>query len=210
MPKGRLALSRVRIRVPSSTSHTVLLAGRQRCVLVRTGYCRPQIVGIILNMSDAIILFSHGSVLCGAGQNLTELAARMQARGDAAMVEVGYLNYSEPRFGETVRSCVARGATEIIVVPYFLVAGKFVKEDLPQCIANAERAYPNVKMRVAEAVRFHPALADALLACAERAQAPAAWRDTKAQAAAFCRASKRCPLYGSNDCPATRASEMVV
>ncbi len=178
--------------------------------LLRPGYSSLQFVGIILSMSDAIILFSHGSVLCGAGQNLAELAARMQARGDAAIVEVGYLNYSEPRFGETVRTCVARGATEITVVPYFLVAGKFVKEDMPRCIADAERAYPSVKFRVAEAVRFHPVLADALLACAERAQAPADWRDTKAQAAAFCRASKRCPLYGSNDCPAARTSEIGV
>ena len=165
------------------------------------------IVGIIFTMSDAIILFSHGSVLCGAGQNLAELAIRMQARGDAPVVEVGYLNYSDPRFPDTVRRCVERGATNITVVPYFLVAGKFVKEDLPIFIADAQQRYPNITVRVAEALRYHPTLADALLACAERAQDPSAWRDTKAQAAAFCRASKRCPLYGTNDCPATRSAE---
>lgn len=181
-----------------------------RIALLCNWDCPVQIVGIILSMSDAIILFSHGSVLCGAGQSLAELAVRMQARGDAPMVEVGYLNYSEPRFSNTVRKCVAGGATEIIVVPYFLIAGKFVKEDLPKCLTDAQRAYPAVSFRVAEALRFHPTLADALLGCAERAQTPAAWRDTKAQAAAFCRASKRCPLYGSNDCPVTRAREVVV
>ena len=85
-------------------------------------------------MSDALILFSHGSVLCGAGQNLFELARFMQARGDAPIVEVGFLNYSEPPFADAFRRCVERGATQITVVPYFLVAGKFVKDDLPKQI----------------------------------------------------------------------------
>jgi sirohydrochlorin ferrochelatase len=161
-------------------------------------------------MSDAIILFSHGSVLCGAGQNLLDLARQMQARGDAAMVDVGYLNYSEPPFPDTFRRCVERGATHITVVPYFLVAGKFVKEDLPQFIDSARREFPHVEVRVADAIRFHPRLADALLACAERAQPPAAWRDTKAQVAAFCRANPRCPLYGTDDCPATRTTNAEV
>lgn len=155
-------------------------------------------------MSDAIILFSHGSVLCGAGQNLLDLARAMRERGDAPIVAPGYLNYSEPRFAETFRDCVAQGATRITVVPYFLVAGKFVKDDLPGAIAAMQAEFPDVTVEIADAIRFHPLLADALLACADRARPPGAWRDTKAQAAAFCRASERCPLYGTDDCPATR------
>jgi len=159
---------------------------------------------------DAIILFSHGSVLCGAGQNLLELAACMRERGDAALVEPGYLNYSEPRFAETFARVVAQGATRVTVVPYFLVAGKFVREDLPDQLAAVSRRFPGVEIHVAEAIRFHPLLADALLACAERARPPSAWRDTKAQVAAFCRAQPSCPLYGSADCPATPMSEEAV
>lgn len=161
-------------------------------------------------MSDALILFSHGSVLCGAGQNLAELAARMEARGDAPIVEVGYLNYTEPRFAEAVERCAARGARRITIMPYFLIAGKFVTDDLPVAIAAAAERYPALEFRIADALRFHPVLADALIACAERAVSPATWRDTKAQAAAFCRASERCPLYGTADCPATRPVEVAV
>jgi len=161
------------------------------------------------SMTHAIILFSHGSVLCGAGQNLLDLARQMRKRGDAPIVEVGYLNYSEPLFADTFRNCVAQGATRVTVVPYFLVAGKFVKDDLPKCIAAAQAEFPDVEIGVADAIRFHPGLVDALLACAERAQPPAAWRDTKAQVAAFCRANPRCPLYGTDDCPATRSVEVV-
>lgn len=161
-------------------------------------------------MSDAIILFSHGSVLCGAGQNLLDLARQMRERGIAPIVAPGYLNYSEPRFATTFRECVAEGATRITVVPYFLVAGKFVKEDLPGVIAEMQAEFPEITVEIADAIRFHPLLADALLACAERAQPPSVWRDTKAQAAAFCRASERCPLYGTDDCPATRTAPVEV
>src|ERR687885_2787841 len=117
-------------------------------------------------MSDAIILFSHGSLLCGAGETLRELAEHMRARGDAPIVEVGYLNYSEPTFEAAFERCVAAGARRITVAPYFLVAGKFVKVDLPRKIEAARARHPEVEVRVADAMRFHPGLADAILACA--------------------------------------------
>ena len=68
-------------------------------------------------MRHAIILFSHGSLLCGAGETLRQLAERMQARGDADWVRVGYLNYSEPAFEDTFARCVQDGATRITIAP---------------------------------------------------------------------------------------------
>jgi sirohydrochlorin ferrochelatase len=154
-------------------------------------------------MSEAIILFSHGSLLCGAGENLRELADRMRRRGDAPLVEVGYLNYSEPGFASSFDRCVAAGASAITVVPYFLVAGYFVKVDLPREIAAVQARHPAIEVRVADAMRFHPALADALLSCAARARPPAQWRDILNTAPRFCAANPRCPLYGDEKCPAT-------
>lgn len=151
-------------------------------------------------MSEAIILFSHGSVLCGAGETLRLLAERMRERGDAPIVEVGYLNYSEPAFEETFERCVAAGAGRITIAPYFLVAGKFVKVDLPRKIAAARARHPEIAVHVAEALRFHPGLAEALLACATRTAPPSEWRRTLDQASDFCRANQRCPLYGTARC----------
>ena len=153
-------------------------------------------------MSTAILLFSHGSLLCGAGETLYALAERMRERGDAAIVEVGYLNYTEPAFEVAFERCVAAGATRIVIAPYFLIAGKFVKVDLPPRIAAMRRRHPALDVRVAEALRFHPLLADALLACAERAVPIAAWRHGLGTASRFCRADPRCPLYGSGRCAA--------
>lgn len=151
---------------------------------------------------QAIILFSHGSTLCGAGENLKQLAERMKARGDAPIVEPGYLNYSEPPFETAFESCVRQGATEITIAPYFLAAGYFVNVSLPPKIAAMRERFPEVRVRIAEALRQHELLAEALLACAERAQPPAHWRDLLRIAPQFCRDNPQCPLHDTDKCPA--------
>jgi sirohydrochlorin ferrochelatase len=154
-------------------------------------------------VKHAIILFSHGSLLCGAGENLRLLAERMQTRGDADIVEVGYLNYSEPLFAQAFERCVQVGATSITVVPYFLVAGKFVKVDLPREIEKEKARFPDVRVLVADAMKNHASLADAILSCAGRMAPPAQWRDLLNTAPQFCRSNPECPLFGDPKCPAT-------
>jgi sirohydrochlorin ferrochelatase len=151
----------------------------------------------------AIILFSHGSVLCGAGEALFDLARRMEARGDAPIVEAGFLNYSEPPFEAAFERCVERGATHIVIAPYFLVAGYFVKVSLPPKIEAMRARFPHVEVQVAEAMKRHELLAQAILNCAERAQEPSKWRDLLEDAPRFCRDNPQCPLHGTPKCPAT-------
>lgn len=157
-------------------------------------------------MSQAILLFSHGSVLCGAGENLSRIARRLENEGAAPIVEVGYLNYSEPAFETAFAKCVSRGATSITIMPYFLIAGKFVQVDLPPKIEAMRARFPQVRVLAAQAMTDHDALADALLACARRDKAPAAWRDILNVAPQFCRDNAQCPLHGSEKCPATRGN----
>ncbi len=165
--------------------------------------CQPPYNALV---KQAIILFSHGSVLCGAGETLAHLADRMRARGDVSIVEVGYLNYSEPSFAVAFDRCIEAGATEVHVLPYFLVPGKFVRVDLPRAVAAVRARYPDIDVRMGEAIGPHPALADALLACAERATPLAEWRRTLPDPAGSCRANPRCPLFGTSDCPATKVA----
>ena len=150
---------------------------------------------------DAIILFSHGSVLCGAGETLFALARRMEARGDAPVVEVGFLNYSQPTFAQAFETCIERGATRILVAPYFLVAGYFVKVSLPPVIEPMRAQYPDIEVIVADAMKTHPLLGEAILNCAERAFEPAHWRDLWDGAPQFCRPHPQCPLYDTAKCP---------
>jgi sirohydrochlorin ferrochelatase len=149
---------------------------------------------------DAIILFSHGSVLCGAERNVMAVAQRMRESGAAPIVEVGFVNYTEPTFAAAVARCVEQMATRIVIAPYFLVAGKFVTRELPGEIAQARRKHPSIEFAVAAVIGFHELLADAILSSAEGARPPAAHSATLRDASAWCREDPKCPLYGSDVC----------
>ena len=150
---------------------------------------------------DAIILFSHGSLLCGSGLALNVQAARLRERCLAPIVEIGYLNYCDPPFADTVERCVAKGATRIVVTPYFLVPGYFVKVDLPRCVEAARLAFPDTAFVVAEPIGFDERLADALIASAHCAGGTEHWRDDLKVAARYCRPDSRCPLFATPQCP---------
>jgi|SRR5579884_3991884 len=156
---------------------------------------------------DAVILFSHGSLLCGAGQTLEAHAARLWARGLAPAVTVAYLNYNTPTLLEATAQCVAAGADRVVVAPYFLISGYFVKVDVPKVVSAAQATLPNVRFDIAEPIGFDMRLAEALVDSAREAAAPSAWREDLRRAAAFCRVDPTCPLYGTPDCPGIKSSD---
>jgi sirohydrochlorin cobaltochelatase len=150
---------------------------------------------------DAVILFSHGSLLCGAGEALDEHAERIRQTGRWPVVTVGYMNYSEPSFLDAVKLCLDQGADSIIVVRFFLVSGFFVKKTLPERIAEAQAAYPELSFTIAPALGFDVRLADAILESAANPLGKDDWRGDLASAARGCRANPECPLYGTPKCP---------
>ena len=150
-------------------------------------------------MSRSIILFSHGSVLCGSGESLLAMAHELEKLA-GCQVGIGYLNYSEPSFADAVDAAVADGASEITVVPYFLVAGYFVKQKLPPLIEAAKERHPHITFHMADAMRDHPLMRDIVLACAERTQTIDEWRLWWKVAPEFCRNDAACPLYDSAFC----------
>lgn len=150
-------------------------------------------------MSTSIILFSHGSVLCGAGESLAAMARELE-RLSGCNVGIGYLNYSEPSFADAVDVAVANNADEIIIVPYFLVAGYFVQQKLPPLIDAARQRHPQISFRVAEAICAHPLMRNIVLACAGRTQTIDQWRVWWRVAPEFCRSDMACPLYDTALC----------
>ena len=150
---------------------------------------------------DGLILFSHGSVLCGAGEALESHAARLRESGDWAAVEIGYLNYSRPTFAEAVGRIAASGIRRVTIVPYFLVPGYFVTSSLPREVVKARTESPGLEFSIAEPIGYDDSLADAMLELAENARGPESWRKDLARAAEQCETNPRCPLFGTPRCP---------
>jgi sirohydrochlorin ferrochelatase len=149
----------------------------------------------------AVILFSHGSTLCGAGTALDRHAERLRDR--YGLVEVGYLNYSSPTFEESVQKVLVAGADEIIVVPYFLVPGYFVTKSLPARVAESRMLHPGVKFEITESLGTDPLLAEAVIESALDPLPQSDWREALSVAARLCRFSSSCPIHGTPACPPT-------
>lgn len=150
---------------------------------------------------DGLILFSHGSLLCGAGETLKQHAREIEARGGFSVVEVGFLNYSEPTLAAAVERCVEAGVERVVVVPYFLVPGYFVNTVLPRHVRQAGERHPGLRFVIAEPLGYDSLLADSLLDLADHARTADRWREDLERAGAFCEADPGCQLYATPRCP---------
>src|SRR5437763_9017272 len=122
-----------------------------------------------MSKSVGLILVSHGSLQSGAADTLREHAERIRGFGEYSSVEIAFLNYSEPTLDSVVRACAVQRVERIVIVPYFLVAGKFVK-DLVKAVSRVQGLAPNVRLDVAEPIGYDAALAQAILDLASNAK----------------------------------------
>jgi sirohydrochlorin ferrochelatase len=98
-----------------------------------------------------IILVDHGSRLAESNQLIETVAAQFQHRftDQWPIVEPAHMELAEPSIAKAYDKCVLRGATDIIVLPYFLGPGKHWTTDIPALSAAAAAAHPGTSFRVA-------------------------------------------------------------
>jgi sirohydrochlorin ferrochelatase len=110
----------------------------------------------------AVLLVAHGSREASANGDLCDLAARLAAAGEYPIVEPCFLELAEPNIATGGERCVARGATRVLIVPYFLSAGVHLRRDLTAARDEMARRFPKVEFRLGSPLGPHPLL-DALV-----------------------------------------------
>jgi sirohydrochlorin ferrochelatase len=116
------------------------------------------------------IVFAHGSRIENANQAVRDIAAQMAA-SRSEMVEAAFLELGQPDLADAAARLVARGASHIIVIPYFLTLGTHMQRDLPRLAQEAARQNGGVEIQVTSPLDGHPALLEALLDRASEALA---------------------------------------
>lgn len=106
----------------------------------------------------AVLLIAHGSRQASANEDLVQLAERLSDGYSYSIVEPCYLELAEPDIPTGGRRCVARGATRVLMVPYFLSAGVHLGRDLTAARDELAREYPEVDFRLGVALGPHPLL----------------------------------------------------
>ena len=108
----------------------------------------------------ALLLIAHGSRRPEANADLDHVAERMRERGRYPVVQVSFLELAEPGIEAGGAMCVDRGATDVILLPYFLSAGVHVQEDLAEARDKLAARFPGVRFVLAEPLGRHPLLLD--------------------------------------------------
>ena len=152
-------------------------------------------------MKTGHLLFSHGSLLCGSEQTILRHCRELEAATNWERVRPGFMNYSEPTFEAAVAEFAADGFEKIIIAPYFLVPGKFVRVDLPQRVEAAVKAYPHLVFEVAKPLGADLRLVIAIGNHAYKSLPSSAWRRPLEEIRAHCRNRTDCPLYDPSICP---------
>lgn len=107
---------------------------------------------------SAAILVGHGSIHSDSGKSMIRIAARLREQAIMPIVEAGFLNYNQPTLADAVHKSKARGATTVIVQPYFLIDGHYASKALPQLVRDVAETEPMLRFTIAETLGYHPAL----------------------------------------------------
>jgi len=101
---------------------------------------------------QALVLIAHGSRRQASNTEVTNLVSGLKQTGRDRyqIIEAGFLEIATPSIPEAVESCIEYGATSVVIVPYFLAAGRHVTEDIPRIVKLITEQHRGVNIHVAE------------------------------------------------------------
>ena len=111
----------------------------------------------------AIILFGHGARDSRWREPFDRLAALWQQQHPEIPVELAFLELMQPSLEEAVASLMARGATEIKVVPVFFGQGGHLRNDFPLILSGCQEKYPQIVLSATCAVGEDAAVLQAII-----------------------------------------------
>lgn len=97
-----------------------------------------------------LLIVAHGSRLAASNQEIRDLVERLRA-GNPPFAGIGcaFLEIEEPSIAQGLIQLIDRGAQAIVVMPYFLAAGRHVVSDIPRQVDRLQCEHPDIDIRIA-------------------------------------------------------------
>ena len=97
----------------------------------------------------ALLVVAHGSRRQASNDEIRQVTQKIAQKAGEKFGDVrcAFLELAEPSIPDGIGECVNAGADEVIVLPYFLSAGRHVAEDIPAEIEKKKAELSNVKIR---------------------------------------------------------------
>ena len=99
----------------------------------------------------ALLLVAHGSRVESSNNAVVELVTKLRpqlAEYGFDAITHAFLELTTPTIQEGIQALVGKGADQLVVLPYFLAPGTHVIDDLPELMAVAKGAHPEVSFTV--------------------------------------------------------------
>lgn len=113
----------------------------------------------------ALLLVGHGSRRAASNDEVREISQRLGDRAgeDYGLVKCAFLELAEPSIPDGIEACIQAGADEVVVLPYFLSAGRHVVEDIPNEVQGKIDQHPGVSISIAPYLGAADGVVDLLL-----------------------------------------------
>jgi sirohydrochlorin ferrochelatase len=107
-----------------------------------------------------LVVVDHGSRRDEANDRHVRFVRAWPTDDAYVAVEPAHMELAEPSIASAFNVCVARGATTVVIAPYFLWPGNHWDRDIPALAAEAAARYPGIRYLVAAPLGPHPLLRD--------------------------------------------------
>jgi len=117
----------------------------------------------------ALLIVAHGSRRAESNEEVKTLTDQLRIRieslsqPDFSFVHCAFLELADPSIADGMRDCVATGVKELVVLPYFLSAGRHVVQDIPTLVETVAASMPTVNVRIAPYLGSSAGLSDLML-----------------------------------------------
>jgi len=112
-----------------------------------------------------LLIVAHGSRRMASNDEVREVARRFDRQEHGFdKVATAFLELDDPSIPQGLLNAIEQGATDIVVLPYFLSAGRHVSEDIPAEVISVQKNYPNVMIKIAPYLGASDRMPEILLA----------------------------------------------
>jgi len=98
----------------------------------------------------SLLVVAHGSRRAQSNDEVRQLVDKMSGMPhEFTEIKAAFLELAEPLIPGGIRELIANGAREVVVLPYFLSAGRHVVEDIPADVKVVQDEKPDIKITIA-------------------------------------------------------------
>jgi sirohydrochlorin ferrochelatase len=110
----------------------------------------------------AILYIGHGTRSKKGAVEIRAFIDKVKERMDVPIQELSFLELTEPLIEEGFDKCVEQGATQIDVVPLFLLAAGHIKRDIPEALTPLIAKYPTIPVKIKNPFGVQEVILDAV------------------------------------------------